>query len=271
MKDNRKEEKKRKTLTCRYNWKNDKFVVKIYLNISWEQFRLAVAVRETGVEFEGEKKKWLDVRGRARAQALHSRDREEGVDIQGPRTRERKKEVEWRLEKEKRVEERGLVEPVQSSRTQAPRWKWKPSSQGLTSLLCERAFRPCECGQISPSLYHIVHPHSPLFNHPPSPLLTCTDIQQIFHKVKLEPGFDIQNPTIRFFSPLFPPSPSLVEYNNRFNFSTFVYSRPLPPLFFFPLFRCRHKILEASNWIPLHFFVGTLATWRSYCIHHGIL
>lgn len=121
MKDNRKEEKKRKTLTCRYNWKNDKFVVKIYLNISWEQFRLAVAVRETGVEFEGEKKKWLDVRGRARAQALHSRDREEGVDIQGPRTRERKKEVEWRLEKEKRVEERGLVEPVQSSRTQAPR------------------------------------------------------------------------------------------------------------------------------------------------------
>lgn len=150
----------------RYSWRNDKFLsVKIYLNISWEKFRLAVAVRETGVEFEGEKKKWLDVRGRARAQALHSRDREEGVDIQGPRTRERKKErsgVEWRLEKEKRVQERGLVEPVQSSRTQAPRWKWKPSSQGLTSLLCERAFRPCECGQISPSLYHIVHPHSPL-------------------------------------------------------------------------------------------------------------
>lgn len=96
MKDNRKEEKKRKKkkILTRFHvdtiQKNDKFVVKIYLNISWEKFRLAVAVRETGVEFEGEKKKWLDVRGRARAQALHSRDRGEGVDIF--RVREQEKE-----------------------------------------------------------------------------------------------------------------------------------------------------------------------------------
>lgn len=90
-------------------------------------------------------------------------------------------------------------------------------------------------------------PHSsstfPSFNHPPSSLLTCTDIQQIFQKVKLEPSFDIQNPTIHFFSPSLPS----LNNNNRFNFSTSVYSRPLPPLFFLPLFRCRHKILEASN------------------------
>lgn len=95
MKDNRKEEKKKKKkILTRFHVdtikKNDKFVVKIYLNISWEKFRLAVAVRETGVEFEGEKKKWLDVRGRARAQALHSRDRGEGVDIF--RVREQEKE-----------------------------------------------------------------------------------------------------------------------------------------------------------------------------------
>lgn len=95
IKDNRKEEKKKKKkILTRFHVdtikKNDKFVVKIYLNISWEKFRLAVAVRETGVEFEGEKKKWLDVRGRARAQALHSRDRGEGVDIF--RVREQEKE-----------------------------------------------------------------------------------------------------------------------------------------------------------------------------------
>ena len=71
---------------------DNKFDVEIYLNILVREVGLAVALRGTGVKFEGKKEKWLDVRGSARAQALCKRVGEEGVEIQAPRTRERK---EW--------------------------------------------------------------------------------------------------------------------------------------------------------------------------------
>lgn len=45
---------------------------------------------ERGLNSRGRRKKWLDVRGSARAQALLSRVEEEGVKIQAPRTMERK-------------------------------------------------------------------------------------------------------------------------------------------------------------------------------------
>lgn len=69
---------------------NNKFDVKIYLNISPEKSVSPSCSEERGLNSRGRRKKWLDVRGSARAQALLSRVEEEGVKIQAPRTTERK-------------------------------------------------------------------------------------------------------------------------------------------------------------------------------------
>lgn len=71
-------------------WTNNKFDVKIYLNISSEKLVSPSCSEERGLNSRGRRKKWLDVRGSARAQALLSRVEEEGVKIQAPRTTERK-------------------------------------------------------------------------------------------------------------------------------------------------------------------------------------
>ena len=106
----------------------------------------------------------------------------------------------------------------------------------LTSLLCEKAFRPCECGQISPCLCHIVHHHPPILTFPqstPSSHLTCTNIHQIFQKVKLDISKSDDSSGSVFSS-------SLVRYN-RFNFSTSI-TLPVP---FLPI--PRHLFLFFSS------------------------
>lgn len=149
---------------------------------------------------------------------------------------------------------------MQSSRTQAPRWKWKPSSQGLTSLLSRESFSTV---RMRPN-FAVPLPHSsstfPSFQ--PSSLPPPFQRARIFNKFsrKLNSNRDSIFKIRQFTFPSPPFSlPSLniiIVLTSRLLFTPVLC---LLLFFFLPLFRCRHKILEASNWIlpsPPSLFCG---------------